>query len=97
MPNKETYDTLRTEGEFGEDTANPIIITPLVADIIGDGFDGLFFEFVNFDEWDPDWDSDDLHEIGVIAFDGTDIMFKITPLDLKEETYSVTFMLPEEW
>lgn len=94
---KDTLDALRTEGEFGEDTDNPIYITPGVAEIIEDGLDGLFFEFMKFDDWDPDWDADDLHEVGVIDFDGVDIMFKITPLDLKRDTYSVTFMLPEEW
>jgi|TARA_Y100001001_G_C7748403_1_gene217006 hypothetical protein len=94
---KRTLDALRSEGEFGEETDNPIYITPGAADVIDDAFSGLFFEFMTFDNWDPDWDAEDKHEIGIIDFDGTDIMFKITPLNLVEDTYSVTFLLPEEW
>jgi hypothetical protein len=94
---KDTLDTLRADGEFGDGTNNPILVTPGAADVIGEEISGIFFEFMNFENWDPNWDSDDLHEIGIIDFDGTDIMFKITPADLKNGTFSLTFMLPTEW
>jgi hypothetical protein len=98
MPfDKATLDALRTSGGFGVDKENPIYMTSGVLDVVDDALPGLIFEFMTFNNWDPDWDSSDLHEVGVIDFDGTDIMFKIDPVDPSKDLFSVTFLLPEEW
>lgn len=89
---KDHLDSLRTTGQFGEASGNPIVATPGAAEIIDGNIQGLMFEFMTFDQWDNGWDAHDLHEMGLINFDGKDIIFKIDPLDTAADTYVLTFM-----
>jgi len=98
MPfDKKTLDRLREEGDFGEGSKNEVYITSGAQTLIEDRWEDILFLFMTFENWDPDWDPNDLHEIGVFPFGDGEIMFKIEPVDLAQDIFKITFLLPEEW
>jgi hypothetical protein len=92
---RDQNDAIRTSGNFGPGTENPLIVTPGVADLGSEAISHLFLDIMLFDDFNEDIDPQGQHDMGELTYDGTTIWFKIDPAE-EPDRRIFTIYLPEE-
>ena len=92
---RETNDRIRTSGDFGPGTDNPLLVTPGVEHLGPSIINTACLQCMAFDAFDDAQTPH--HDFGSVSIEKTEIWFKIDPHPERQDRRVFTFLLPEEY
>lgn len=92
---RDQNDAIRTSGDFGPDTANPLLLTPGVQALGSEAIARLYLAVMTFDAFNKDLDPTGAHDMGSLSVGDTEVWFRIDPA-AKPDQRIFTLLLPEE-